>query len=135
MYHGKSLSSGFALTLWVLKKYLVPLEDVYNVNCLLKFGVSMYVFSKFIAHLLFDACMKIWRRIENKTKLLSSECTIPCGVIQMVPVMSKVLSWRTIHFHVFLIHLIILRGTCGARDAYYFSGTPDLTFLKKVHSV
>ena len=48
----------------------------------------------------------------------------------MVPSVPKVLSRKTIHLHVFYMHLIV-GATCGSRDAYYFSGTPGLTFTKK----
>ena len=53
---------------------MVPFEGVYNVNILLKFGVSTYIISQVIAHLLLYAYMKNWLRIKNRTKLLSSKC-------------------------------------------------------------
>ena len=60
--------------------------------------------------------------------------TYKLNIIQMVRSMPKVLSWKTSFAcisHASHSTRQVVGATSGARDAYYFSGTPGLTFFRK----
>ena len=69
MYHCKSFSSGFALSLLSIQNILLPFEDIYNCQLSPKIWCLCVYFSKVIAHLVLDACMKSWLRIKKKIGL------------------------------------------------------------------